>query len=965
MFSFSMLIILILNFQSRDASAPSHVIDFGIVDSRPEVAGANPIIFPIENPSIILAAVRRIFTISMKPGARLAPSDVSPFHITARASLASSLEIEITFDKRSLREGYYVVQAALDIRSADTDEPVTTIKLTMRATLGKPSLLTSLAPTEKYKRPKTRGPDAFRNRDVQSGVKPPMSQATSYKVRLGKNKIPKELAALFDYPIEKQETLPPFDSLKLTKDTYGTYFSTLLHAEEHQLNIDIRAFDMYEVALRKSQGGGAFILAVPGLSENRPSVLYGDRVLLMNAGAPAKAKAWEGFAHEIRETEVVLHFDAKFMKTWKPESKWNVRFTFSRTALQRMHDAVKRVGFDGAWAQRLFPERLDNEEPKLEILQSTLRDLKSMNPKIDENAEQRRAVAMALSGVHDTAPLLLFGPPGTGKTSTMIEIIYQLLRHPHPSQAGKRVRVLATAPSNACADLILQRLLPFFDTTEMFRLNSPSRSFPLDPLLEPYCRFKRPYGRPLFEVPTLEEFEPFNLVISTCGGAGILHGIGGAHLGFTHVLVDEAGQALEPEVVLALQLLGDDPAGRIILAGDPYQLGPIVRSPIALKFDFNTSLLERLVSDADPERGCYSVARIAEDPASFSDLYGVLLRNNYRSHPAILKPPNTLFYHSCLVEAANRAYTYALVDHPALPTKNFPVMFHHVCGKDEREHNSPSWFNPLEVTAVAGVLEQLLQSGRVQANEIGIIAPYRKQVVKLRTALARIPRAQGVMVGTTETFQGSEWRVIIVSTVRATKEIVESDKTHAIGFLGDPKRFCVAMTRARAMLCVVGDARMLRDDYYWREWLKFVKAGGGWVGDDVELEMDNKEERMQRGGLFGNGNVDALADTVGVMNIEEEEEEEDDDDDEDNEQDGDVDPLGSSIGSISVASESDKEIVLVEESSEGEIVEGEVNSDIDDVVFVAREELAAKRSGLDGESMVFITNEDFEWPERE
>lgn len=777
-----------------------------------------------------------------------------------------SLFINVTFNRwiapsgEFIPPGYYVRR--LPIRY-NLNQLGSVIHVKMRATLNRPELLRRLEPIEEYRQPMPPGPDMFRDRLYESGIRPPRRRGTPYVIPLGENPIPPDLLRFFDLGLKlnRQIASPPFNTLQLTPQMYATFWQALLYAEEYQLLEEVRKFDRKNITIGRTHDN--FLLEVPGLAEKRPSVLRGDPVKLLKPNADPSDRVYMGITHDVREREVELNFGTEFNSLWRPNSRWDVRFSLDRTQLRRMHDAVKRVGMEltndeSEWMQRLFPERPPGErrdENLDRIVRQTEQELQVFgNPAIQANNDQRRAVALVLSGVHGAVPFVLFGPPGTGKTSTMIECIFQLLKH--PSQENKHVRILATAPSNAAADLILQKLATYFDENEMIRLNATRRIVDLiDPNnLGRYCRAHESLlpGEPKWIIPPLNKLKNFKVIVSTCAGAAILFGIGGQKLGFTHVFIDEAGQALEPEAILVLQLLRqsdnvNEPSGRAILCGDPYQLGPVVFSPLAKHFCYGISMLERLVKIADtlPDgRGVYS-----ENDDEFSDFYGVLLRRNHRSHQFILHPPNVLFYHSRLEAVGDTTETHALVNHPLLPTNGFPLMFRQVKGSNLRESKSPSWFNPEEVTVVADLVAQLLaEEGewKVAAEDIGIIAPYSKQVQKIQAGLREIQTADAtnITVGTTEKFQGAERRVIIVSTVRATDELEGFDQTHKLGFLKDPKRFNVAMTRARALLIVVGDKDVLLGDPCWREWILWVRQGGGYRGDEGDDIVDEPDEEL-------------------------------------------------------------------------------------------------------------------------
>jgi helicase MOV-10 len=175
--------------------------------------------------------------------------------------------------------------------------------------------------------------------------------------------------------------------------------------------------------------------------------------------------------------------------------------------------------------------------------------------------------------------------PGTGKTVTIIEAMRQILI------ADPNARILACAPSNAAADIIAMRL----DTlapSELFRLNAPSRKQKdLPKRLEPFSRKNE--EKKLFCFPPLNELMRFRVVISTCVSSSVPYGMGVPAGHFTHVFVDEAGQSCEPEALIAIKTLANEKTN-FILSGDPKQLGPIIRSDLALQCKFGVSLLERL-----------------------------------------------------------------------------------------------------------------------------------------------------------------------------------------------------------------------------------------------------------------------------------------------------------------------------------------------------------------------------------
>jgi helicase MOV-10 len=176
--------------------------------------------------------------------------------------------------------------------------------------------------------------------------------------------------------------------------------------------------------------------------------------------------------------------------------------------------------------------------------------------------------------------------PGTGKTITVIECIRQLLlKYP-------QAKVLACAPSNSAADLIASRLRGHLSTDELFRFYAPSRikdQVPDD--LRPYT-FRQADGH--FNVPPMDRLKKFKVIVSTCNSAAVFSGIGMARGHFSHIFIDEAGQATEPETFISIKMLADNKTN-VIVSGDPKQLGPIIRSGITRELGLEKSYLERLM----------------------------------------------------------------------------------------------------------------------------------------------------------------------------------------------------------------------------------------------------------------------------------------------------------------------------------------------------------------------------------
>ncbi|XP_070309649.1 RNA helicase Mov10l1 isoform X2 [Odocoileus virginianus] len=463
------------------------------------------------------------------------------------------------------------------------------------------------------------------------------------------------------------------------------------------------------------------------------------------------------------------------------------------------------------------PQAFATEISRLVSGSPKAREKEFFNPMLNEN--QKLAVRRILSGDCRPIPYVLFGPPGTGKTVTIIEAILQVF-HALPDS-----RILVCAPSNSAADLVCLRLHEsrVLRPGTMVRVNATCRfEETITEALRPYCRD----GEDVWKA------SRFRVVITTCSSAGLFYQIGLRVGHFTHVFVDEAGQASEPECLIPLGLVSDV-SGQIVLAGDPMQLGPVIKSRLAMAYGLNVSMLERLMSrpvylrDEDAFGAC----------GAYNPLLVTKLVKNYRSHSALLALPSRLFYHRELEVCADPAVVTSLLGWEKLPRKGFPLVFHGVRGNEAREGRSPSWFNPAEAVQVMRYCCLLARSvsSQVSAGDIGVITPYRKQVEKIKILLRNVD-LMDIKVGSVEEFQGQEYLVIIISTVRSNEDRFEDDR-YFLGFLSNSKRFNVAITRPKALLIVVGNPHVLVRDPCFGALLEYCIAHGVYTGCDLPPEL--------------------------------------------------------------------------------------------------------------------------------
>lgn len=542
---------------------------------------------------------------------------------------------------------------------------------------------------------------------------------------------------------------------------------------------------------------------------------------------------YEGFVHATLKSEALIQFHPDFHRKYNGED-YAVRFVFNRTPMRRYHTAVegsaKHPGF-----KFLFPSQLEIRPPQVLLKTKTESKNKNMvdrlltassedeceednvewiNPRL--NKEQRSAVLRIIEGKLRPIPYIIYGPPGTGKTMTVVEAILQLFL------LCPRSRILVATPSNSSADLIASRLHDSgrINIGDMVRLNAHSRNMDSVPIsIQPYSL-------------TCEEMQKavrHRILVTTCTTSGKIYTMCLQIGHFTHLFIDEAGQATEPESLVSIGLIRCDfNPGQIILAGDPKQLGPVLLSRYASTYGLGVSLLERLSNHPFYTRND-ALAKSGDDPYN-PDLLTKLVRN-YRSHPVLLKLPSLMFYDNELVSFASKETAEKMAHFSWLPKPGIPLLFHGIRGENYQEADSPSWCNPAEVYHVIRYL-QLLLNAQVDPEHVGIITPYRKQVEKIRQFI-RSNQLSSFKVGSVEEFQGQERDVMIVSTVRSHESYVEQDVVQHLGFLRSPKRFNVTVTRAKSLLIVIGNPHLLIHDQHWGPFLRHCTQLGVYTGCDL------------------------------------------------------------------------------------------------------------------------------------
>ena len=436
------------------------------------------------------------------------------------------------------------------------------------------------------------------------------------------------------------------------------------------------------------------------------------------------------------------------------------------------------------------------------------------------NPTQEAAVNRVLCA-RDVA--IVHGPPGTGKTTTLVEAIYETL-HREP-------QVLVCAQSNTAVDWISERLVD--RGLSVLRIGNPTRvddkmlSFTYERRFESHpaypelwairrelralqSRARRPdyAGREALRnrlsrlrdrATALEVqinadlFDSAHVIASTLVGANhrLLHG-----RRFGTLFIDEAAQALEAACWIAIRR-----ADRVVLAGDHQQLPPTIKCPEAARSGLERTLMQRLAQTK---------------PEAVS-----LLRVQYRMNEAIMQFSSRRFYNGMLQADPS-------VRHRGILDLDTPIDWIDTTGLDFKEQFVGDTFGRINRDEADLLIRHLeayvarIGTVRIRDERIdfGIISPYRAQVQYLRgrirqSAVLR-PIRDLLAANTVDGFQGQERDVIFISLVRANDQ-------GQIGFLGDLRRMNVAITRARMKLVILGEAATLARHPFYADLLAYIR----------------------------------------------------------------------------------------------------------------------------------------------
>uniref|UniRef100_A0A7S1ZIU5 Upf1 domain-containing protein n=1 Tax=Ditylum brightwellii TaxID=49249 RepID=A0A7S1ZIU5_9STRA len=553
-------------------------------------------------------------------------------------------------------------------------------------------------------------------------------------------------------------------------------------------------------------------------------IMVGDE-LRLKLGEGARylhGKAWEGvgYVKDLIDGEVELEMRQTGGGSGAVPDQitddYIVEYIWKSTSYDRMQNSLKTFAIDDTSVTGYIYHKLLGhpvEEQRIATARLPATDEDYAVPGLPPlNESQMEAVAAVLQ-----RPMsLIQGPPGTGKTVTSATLVYHLTRQ-------GMGQVLVTAPSNVAVDQLTEKIAA--TGLRVVRLASKTREATLSSVdhlclhvMTPLAagdefsklqRLKDEVGelserdqkkyRTLRSRTEREILQAADVICCTCVGAGDPRL---KNFRFRQVLIDEATQAVEAEALIPIAL----GAKQIVLVGDHCQLGPVVMCKAAAKAGLTQSLFERLV---------------------LIGIRPIRLQVQYRMHPALSEFPSNMFYEGSLQNGITEADRQLLTlpgfsgkeDFP-WPVPNKPMFFYCITGMEEISASGTSYLNRTEASYVEKVVTHLLRMG-VTPAQIGVITPYdgqKKYVSEYMRRSGCLASAlyEAIEVASVDAFQGREKDFILVSCVR-------SSESQGIGFLSDPRRLNVALTRARLGLILLGNPRVLSKNPLWAALLLHFK----------------------------------------------------------------------------------------------------------------------------------------------
>ena len=538
-------------------------------------------------------------------------------------------------------------------------------------------------------------------------------------------------------------------------------------------------------------------------------------VVSIFTGLDTDADTIPGVISFVRRDKMKVVLNSDDAPDWLKQGKLGVNLLFDEGTYREMNRALKEVS--AAETGRLADLREILYGAKSADFKKGF-DFQSVNLNEGQNA--------ALSQIFNAKDVaIIHGPPGTGKTTTLVNAIKEVVKN--------EKQVLVCAQSNAAVDLMVEKLDNL--GIEVLRIGHPARltseviENSLDVKISKHGffkelkeirkradeyrrmaqKYKRSFGyeermqRKLVmkearmfkeDADRIESQITEDLIdqaqVVACTLTGSTHYLLKDRM-FRSIFIDEASQALEPACWIAIKK-----AYRVVMAGDHLQLPPTIKSLKAAKDGLAETLFEKAIQHIDES---------------------VMLETQYRMHPDIMKFSGDHFYKGQLKTAED-----VILRDSANELEHFTFIDTAGCGFDEKvKKETLSTYNADE----ANLLIKHLSNNLSLDHSVGIIAPYKAQIEILRDLVLKNSAFDAVRdqvsVNTVDAFQGQERDVIYISLTR-------SNDKNEIGFLKEYRRMNVAMTRAKTQLVIIGDSATLGKDSFFNAVIDYAQKIGGY-----------------------------------------------------------------------------------------------------------------------------------------
>lgn len=563
-------------------------------------------------------------------------------------------------------------------------------------------------------------------------------------------------------------------------------------------------------------------------NHNEPHLFQSGKMVSFFSNASGNSENSEsisGVVNQVNNHDMIITMNADDMPDWTYDGKLGIQLLFDENSYREMEKGLTS----------LLEETPDRMEELAHIIlgqaEARFSNIEPVHyPELNEGQNQALNLAIAAKDL-----AIVHGPPGTGKTTTLIQTITHTLKTEN--------QVLVCAPSNAAVDLLAEKLGE--QQIDVVRIGHPARvteeiwNKTLDVKITKHKqykelkslhknaneyfslgrKYKRNFGpeereqRKLLlaeakkmkaEANILSKYIKEDILSKTRVICSTLVGAMNPVLErkhFSTVFIDEAAQGLEPACWLPVSK-----ADRVILAGDHCQLPPTIKSFDAAKAGLSVTLFEK------------AIQRNKAD---------TLLTKQYRMHKDIMEFPSRHFY-------GNQLQAHSEVENWSIFPDDQPIEFIDTAGCGFFEQTNPeskSSMNPEEMDILFKHLQAYMDSSialNMQENivDIGIISPYKAQVTLIQENIKNLwddyPSFQKkIAVNTIDSFQGQERDIIYISLVR-------SNEKNEIGFLNDTRRMNVAMTRARKKLVIIGDSATIGSFPFYSDFLDYVNEKGAY-----------------------------------------------------------------------------------------------------------------------------------------